>query len=157
MAKLTAEDFALREREVELETKELNLEVLRDNVKHIRARQERQQMSHAQVESALKEFVESQERGFLQCNHRKGGKNLEGARGRGTDDKYAIIRHQLPIGDLAVICTRCHKVWLPTVLCLLLGIKADPEAYRQACEWPTDNEDSGSALFVPIKGGKEVK
>ena len=108
-------------------------------------------MSHEQVESALTDFREQQERGFSACNHKKGGKNLEGARGRGLDDKYAIIRHQLPIGDLAVICTKCRKIWLPAELAGRMGMEPDEKGYREARSWPTDNEDSGSSLFVVVR------
>lgn len=152
MGKLSGEELTLREREVELETKELNLEVLRDQVKKLRERQAAQRMSHQQVEDAIQDFREQQERGYDGCNHKKGGKNLEGARGRGLDDKYAIIRHQLPVGDLAIICTKCRKMWLPSALALRMGVEPDAEGYKIACGWPTDNEDSGSSLFVVVRG-----
>src|ERR1035437_671770 len=86
----------LEDRELAVERKRLEIEIMRDQVAKIHAKRDQQKLSHAQVEDSLRDFQEQQERGFLECNHRKGGKNLEGARGRGTDDKYAIIRHQLP-------------------------------------------------------------
>lgn len=154
MAKMSGEDLTLREREVALEKEELELELLRENVKKLREKQAAQRMSHKQVEDALADFRIQQERGFAGCNHRKGGKNLEGARGRGADDKYAIIRHQLPIGDLAIICTKCRKVWLPPELAERMGLAPDPEGYKEALNFTTDNEDSGSSLFVAVRRQK---
>lgn len=146
----------LKRKALQAEREELELEVLRDQVAKLHAQKEQKKMSHAQVETALQDFQVQQERGFAECNHRKGGKNLEGARGRGTDDKYAVIRHQLPFGQWMVLCTRCHKVWLPPDIAERMGRKPDPDGYKEALEWNTDNEPSGSSLFIVI-GGKEIQ
>lgn len=150
------EQLSLEERKAELEFKQLQIKLMKHQLAEIESKEKQKQLSHEQVESGLKDFQAQQERGFAECNHRKGGKNLEGARGRGTDDKYAIIRHQLPFGQWMVLCTRCHKVWLPPEIAERMGQKPDSEAYKAAMEWNTDNEPSGSSLFIVV-GGKEIQ
>jgi hypothetical protein len=120
-----------------LEKEQLELEVLRENVRKMKESRDRRAASHTQVEADLADFQRNQEMGFKQCNHHKGGKDIEGIRGNGTDSQYSIVRHQLPLGDWMIICLRCHKQWL----------KGDPE-YREALRWPTDNSPSGSCLFT---------
>lgn len=104
---------------------------------------------------------EGGEKKIAGCNHKKGGKGLEGFRGRGDGKAggYAVIQHMFPNGDIGVFCQRCPKIWLPPVFPnreeltkeeFELANKAydkDHAAWRWALALPTDNEMSTSGLF----------
>jgi|SRR5208337_613687 len=94
------------------------------------------------------------------CNHKKGGKGLEGFRGQGQDQHYAVIKHMFPNSDIGVFCLRCPKIWLPPVLpkrndfateseykLAMQAYEKDVAEYRWAVMLPTDNEMSTSGLF----------
>jgi hypothetical protein len=104
--------------------------------------------------------VEAGARKMANCNHKKGGKGLEGFRGGGQDQHYAVIKHMFPNSDVGIFCLRCPKIWLPPVLPKRDDHNTEPEYklamqayekdladYRWALMLPTDNEMSTSGLF----------
>ncbi len=108
----------------------------------------------------LRANVEAGERKIANCNHKKGGKGLEGYRGGGQDQHYAVIKHMFPNSDIAVLCLRCPKIWLPPVppkrndflteadyKLAKAGYDKELAEYRWAVMLPTDNEMSTSGLF----------
>ena len=90
------------------------------------------------------------------CWHKKGGKGVE-MLSRGSDAHYAVVKHQLCHGPIIIICQRCSKVVEPPDT-RLNARKATPEQkaeyrrlYDEYQHWlnlPTDNEMSGTQLFV---------
>ena len=123
----------------------LELELLREQVETMRANRQRKQLSHAQVENELEIGKRNQRNREANCTHRKGGMGLEGVHGKGNDPQYAVVKHQLPLGDWFIVCQRCGKEWR----------KSDPDnggkptkGYDDALAFPTDNQPSGSSLFT---------
>jgi hypothetical protein len=51
---------------------------------------------------------------IIACPHKKGGMDLSGYR-EGTDEQYAVIRHQFPNSDYMIQCQRCANVVIPPV------------------------------------------
>lgn len=90
------------------------------------------------------------------CYHKKGGKGVA-MLFQGNDANYAVIKHTLSHGPLIVVCQRCSKIWEPpdTALNARGASKEDKAEYRRqydeyyrAVNLPTDNEPSGTQLFV---------
>jgi hypothetical protein len=88
------------------------------------------------------------------CWHKKGGKGVS-MLSQGNDHNYAVIKHQLCHGPIIVVCQRCTKLWEPP-LKPARGASAEDKAkyredlaeYNRALNLPTDNEQSGTQLFV---------
>lgn len=119
-----------------LEKERLELEQLREQVAKMKDERARKVQSHEQIERDLTDFANRQKQAQEYCNHRKGGRGIEGLQGRGSDANYAIVHHRLPFGDIAVMCLRCQKIWR----------QGDP-GYKDALQFPTDNEMSEAAQF----------
>lgn len=138
---------------IELEFKRLQVELMQEQIndrRDVKARLE------ADRERAVKDFRKSaQELAHRQriCQHRKGGKNNNFAKGNSAD--YSIVQNTYPDGRICISCTRCGKeVWRPDVSLR----KQDPKAYQeQWTEWqkwsslPTDNTPSGSKIFEIVR------
>jgi hypothetical protein len=136
---------------LEQEREELELELLREQVSTMKSKrqqriEERQRMAET---FAANERNEAARRAV--CRHRKGGKNKEGFL-NGSDNFYSVIHHTYPTGQLVVMCTRCQNEWKKPPLELR---KSDPKEYRRLMEeyqtalnWPTDNEPSGTQIFM---------
>jgi hypothetical protein len=140
-ADVTAELAAL-----ELEEKQLDLEIKRETVSKIRSqRMAKQDEARAKL-LATKQFLAQRKANQDNCNHRKGGIGAEAVmRGQGTDAMYAVIKHKLPCNRYFVLCQRCGKEWHPAQP--LFGIKAT-EGYEEAIRFPSDNTPSGSSTFM---------
>jgi hypothetical protein len=136
MAKSTQEQLD----ELRLEREKLELEDLRDRVGRLRAEQQKKSTSHAQVEAALADYQRNQKLRQDKCSHRKGGRGYEGIVNGGQDSMYSIIKHRMPFGDIAVLCTRCQKIWR----------KGETE-HKMAVSLPTDNEMSESSQFALVQ------
>ncbi len=76
---------------------------------------------------------------------------------RGNDHNYAVVKHQLCHGPIIIICQRCSKVVEPPPLELntkkaTAEQKAEYRRLYEEYQWwlnlPTDNEMSGTQLFV---------
>jgi hypothetical protein len=65
-----------------------------------------------------------------QCPHKKGGMDLAGYR-EGTDEQFAVFRHQFPNGDYMIQCQRCSNVVLPPVEPIRVADLAEAEPYER--------------------------
>jgi hypothetical protein len=88
------------------------------------------------------------------CWHKKGGKGVT-MLSQGNDHNFAVVKHQLCHGPIIVVCQRCSKLWEPP-LKPAKGASAEERTkyredlaeYHRALNLPTDNEQSGTQLFV---------
>lgn len=88
------------------------------------------------------------------CWHKKGGKGVS-MLSQGNDANFAVIKHQLCHGPIIVVCQRCTKVWEPPVKPARGASEKERTKYREdlteynrALNLPTDNEQSGTQIFV---------
>lgn len=133
----------------------LQLEETRERVHELRARRESKARRVASRNNDINRALARQKAQHEACWHKKGGKGVE-MLSRGTDNYYAVVKHQLAHGPIIVICQRCGKVWEPPPV-ELNRRKATPEDkaeyrrlytdYVKAVEFPTDNLMSGTQLF----------
>jgi hypothetical protein len=143
-------------RKINDELEQLQLEETRERVQQIRSKRATRQR---RMESRERSFTEQRRREAISqagCVHRKGGKGVEG-RYQGNDTNYAVIKHTLCHGPTLVICQRCFKIWSPPPpeLNSRKASSEEKKLYRQlyeqyvaALNFPTDNEPSGTQLFV---------
>lgn len=163
MAKKEGDEAISKElQELELEERKLRLEDLRNRVEAERARRETilraSKMQQDELDKANKAIIAGQKT----CKHRKGGKGLEGI-SNGNDSNHSVIKHVHACGEIQVMCTRCNKEWWPPLS--TWQQTHDPEAfaaaqkssvelarqheeYKRAVDMPTDNETSGTQLFI---------
>lgn len=126
---------------LELEEKQLQLELMRENVRKIKQQKENAAVQQASIEHAVEESRRLEKQRQAACNHHQGGIGLEGYTGKGHDSKYAVNKHTYPDGKTVVMCNRCLKEWRP----------GDP-GYAEALTWQTDNTPSSSVTFnIPAK------
>lgn len=155
LRKLQLEEQRLRNRQLAREVQKLEMEE-----QNVNARAK----GNARVLAANEQAAEGRIAG---CNHKKGGKGLEGFKGRGQDQNYAVIKHLFPNNDVGVFCLRCPKIWLPPIKprredfdtqkefeFAVKKYAADEAEYRMAVAFPTDNEMSTSGTF---QGGNFAK
>lgn len=140
---------------VTAELESLQLEELKDRVEQIRNHRESKRRRVTSRDSDLKAALRRQAASQEACWHKKGGKGVE-MLSRGTDNFYAVIKHQLCHGPIIVLCQRCSKVWEPPPVELnRRGATPEQKAeykrlyveYVKALEFPTDNLMSGTQLF----------
>lgn len=136
---------------LELEEKRLRVESLRFTVENERARREQILRAHKMQQESLDQALKAVQAEQAFCKHKKGGKNLEGVL-NGNDTNYSVQKHTYPWGELTVICTRCGKEWRKPSEALKAS---DPKEWRrqnteylEAVNFPTDNEPSGTQIFV---------
>lgn len=136
---------------IELQMKRVQLELQTEQLAQLlQAKESRREKLAAQC----RDIAENERQRVVReanCKHKKGGRNKAGL-DRGTDSNYAVIQHTMPVGEVIVICQRCGAIWGNPPIALK---RSDPEAYqiaarnyRRALEWPTDNEPSGTQLFL---------
>jgi hypothetical protein len=150
MAPRKPEPEVLEDDQVELEFKKLQIAALRiqigDHTKKI------DQMK-ADCAQRVKDQI-ALERMRVQrkrvCQHRKGGRNNNFAKGNAAD--YSLATNTLPDGTIAVFCTRCQSDWVKPSQALR---RSDPEAYalqlaefNKMASMPTDNSPSGSQIYL---------
>lgn len=136
------------------ELENLQLDEAREAAEQRRQTRLGRQNKAAAIELSLRRDRANQARIQAACQHRKGGKG-SAQMYMGNDPNYAVITHTLSHGPVIVVCQRCGKVWEPPAP---LPKKATPEQkatyreeiaeYRRAVNFPTDNEPSGTSLFV---------
>jgi hypothetical protein len=140
---------------VSAELEGLQLEEMRERVAQMRQHRESKVRRVAARDSDIKRALRRQADSQAGCWHKKGGKGVENL-SRGTDNYYAVVKHQLAHGPIIVICQRCWKVWEPPPPELnKRGASAEDKAeykrlyyeYVKAVEFPTDNLMSGTQLF----------
>lgn len=138
------------------ELEQLQLEETRDRVTEMRHRRESLRRRAEARDTDLKDSAARQKAIQDACWHKKGGKGVT-MLFQGNDHNYAVVKHTLSHGPLLVICQRCSKVWEPpnTALNTRASSKEDKALYKKlydeyqwAVNLPTDNEPSGTQLFV---------
>lgn len=150
----------MAEKNVMTELEELNLVEARFRVDHLRSAQAIRKVRSASVERSLRAEMQRESSIQASCRHRKGGKGVE-MMYQGNDSNYAVIKHIYPHGPMHVYCQRCGKEWKPpdTALNRRGASVEDRREYKrlyneylEACNFPTDNETSGSQLFMVTRG-----
>jgi hypothetical protein len=136
---------------LEAEREELELELLREQVSTMKARREQRIVERARMAQVFKANEQNEKMRRAVCRHHKGGKGSQGFL-NGNDKDYSVIKHTYPTGELVVMCTRCQNEWRKPPLELR---KEDPKEYRRlmqeyqdAVNFPTDNEPSGTQIFL---------
>lgn len=144
----TTESLKAQLRALQDEEAALDLEIKREKVAKIRSdRQAKQDVARSNMD-AIRAMMDQRTRLQKSCTHRKGGRG-HGAvlNGQGTDTQFAVIRHMLPSGRLMILCQRCGQE----------EYSRDPivgtpqtEQFQRFSEFPTDNQTSGSSLFLRV-------
>ena len=133
------------------ELEELQLEETRERVDDMRRVRAAKQARTASRQRDIESANAIQRARVAGCWHKKGGKGVE-MLSHGNDANYAVIKHTLSHGPLIVVCQRCTNVWEQPPIELR---KSNPAEYKRlydeyiwAVNLPTDNEASGTQLFV---------
>jgi hypothetical protein len=131
---------------LELEEKQLDLEIKRESVSKIRAqRAAKLDEARAKIQSVM-QFLATRRANQESCNHRKGGQGHQAViRGEGTDANHCVIKHKMPNGKFQIFCQRCGREWIAPFP--KLGIEGSPD-YLWALQLPSDNTPSGSSTFL---------
>jgi hypothetical protein len=137
------------------ELEQLQLEETRERVADMRGRRKSQTQRAESIELSLRRDAAMQKMKEAGCWHKKGGKGVENL-AHGNDANHAIIKHTLSHGPTIVICQRCFGVWEPPAPLDRSTATAEQKAeykrawteYQWALNLPTDNEPSGTQLFL---------
>jgi hypothetical protein len=138
------------------ELAELQLEETRFRVTELRGIRSMREIRKASIEQSLTAQAQRQAAIEALCWHKKGGKGTESLL-RGNDSNFAVVKHTQALGDMIVICQRCGKLWeKPPVSLVARGASSEDRKlyarllaeYTQAVNFPTDNQPSGSQLFI---------
>lgn len=128
----------------------LDLELKREKVAKIRAERENKLTEMREKTKAILDLINQRKRLQQNCNHRKGGRGAGAVlNGQGMDSMYAIIRHVCPSGRLMILCQRCGQEEYSRDP--LTG-EAQTSQFDRFSNFPTDNQTSGSSLFIAARG-----
>jgi hypothetical protein len=142
----------------------LQLEEMQFNVDKMRSTKQTRQKRRASIERSLKAQMQRETTIQARCWHKKGGKGVE-MMYQGSDALYAVIKNILPTGTMQVFCQRCGRMWAPPPAELnRRGASIEDKRlyarlykeYQDAVNYPTDNETSGSQLFLITHGNPEA-
>lgn len=114
----------------------LELELLEHQINELQGNKARKKIAHEQVEHDLADAKTREKVRQDRCNHRKGGRDLDGIHGNGNSADYSVIKHRFANGDIHVFCQRCIKHWEPGT-----------PGYAEAVALPTDNTMSEAVQF----------
>jgi hypothetical protein len=132
--------------ELELEEKQLDLEIKRETVAKIRSQRAAKLEEARSKLLATRQFLAQRKAVQDNCRHRKGGIGAEAVmRGEGTSAMYCVAKHKKPNGRWMVMCMRCGAEWHQGYELLN---EAETPGFREAIQWPTDNSPSGSSTFL---------
>jgi hypothetical protein len=136
------------------ELEALELEERRFRVGQLRSEQAARKMRATTTENTLRNEAIKDRTESAGCSHRKGGKGME-MWFQGNDQNYAVVKHVLSHGPMIIVCQRCPKVWREPKP---LKRNATPieraahakelQEYLWAANLPTDNQTSGTALYM---------
>lgn len=142
------------------ELESLQLEEARYRVANLQSIQSIRKRKRESFERSIRADAEREAYKQSRCVHKKGGKGVE-MMYQGNDHNYAVIKHIYAHGEMRVYCLRCGKEWKPPNPALQ-GKGATVEdrreyarlykEYQEAVNFPTDNETSGSQLFMVVRG-----
>lgn len=137
-------------KKVQLQMAKLQLEDLTTRVEQERSRRANILRARDAQQASLEQTNRDIKASQSLCKHHKGGTDEDGVL-NGDSNKYSVIKHMFPWGEVNVICTRCGKTWAPPTRDLA---RTDKKAYdkqlaefREAYAFPTDNKPSGSQMF----------
>ena len=143
-----------------LDIKKLKRELEKDALAQMQARNDRE----SQGRTFSQDDATDKYRWSI-CTHRKGGvvssRDMRALTTGGSEDQYAVIKHQMINGDIWVRCLRCGKTWSPPVesnfyfragkvVAPVDGVfdkdkfKQSHDEYMRAVQFPTRNSMSGS-------------
>lgn len=141
----------------------LQLEEMQYNVEKMRSHKQLRIVRQKSIERSLNAEMQRETTIQARCWHKKGGKGVE-MMYQGSDALYAVIKNIFPTGVLKVFCQRCGKKWEPPNPALnRRGASVEDrrlyarlyKEYQEAVNYPTDNETSGSQLFLITQGQPE--
>lgn len=141
------------------ELEELQLEETRERVREMRLNKASRAARAQRRTEDLTDARRQQEAIQANCWHKKGGKGVAMLH-HGNDANFAVVKHVLCHGPMIVICQRCFKLWEPpdTALNARKASAEDKALYKKlwtdyqwAVNLPTDNETSGTQMFVITK------
>lgn len=137
---------------LELEQKQLQLEIMRDQVAAIKSKKAAIAEQNRIKIMSTQQFLAQRKATQEHCNHRKGGANAQAViQGEGDSDKYAVVKHKLPNNRWWVICQRCLKEWHPANPWNIEGGELQPlpatPGWEEAIRFNTDNTPSESSIF----------
>lgn len=148
---MTAAEVDQQHSQVDLEMKKLQLELMQEQVQTMNQQKETRRMKLAKQQRELEANARIKDAREAGCKHKKGGRNKEGL-DKGNASDYSVIHNIYPWGAEQVMCQRCGATWDEPAIELR---ETDPEKYfellhlyRIAMDWPTDNETSGTQLFL---------
>ena len=135
----------------------LQLEELLEAAQSRAARKEAGRLRQSEINESIKLFEKNQALIQSACRHRKGGKGVDNIY-NGSDSNYAIIKHTFASGRRCVVCIRCRKyVEEPDPPTPKMTKEQRNEWAKRRAEFeqwwalPTDNEESGTRLFLITK------
>jgi hypothetical protein len=139
------------------ELEQLQLEEARERVIRIRGDRASRKRRLESNEMSLRREAAVEEAQKQNCWHKKGGKSDNLA--HGNDANYSVVKHVLSHGGTIVICQRCSATWRPPEPISRknatpeerLAYKTAWDEYQWALNLPTDNEPSGTQIFMVIK------
>jgi hypothetical protein len=146
----------LDRKQITEELEQLQLEETRERVEEMRRVRAAKTHRAARRNQDILDGRAQQQAIQANCRHKKGGKGIS-MLSHGNDANYAVVKHTLCHGPLIVLCQRCSKVWEPPDPALNAkgATKEDKALYRKlydeyqaAVNFPTDNEASGTQMFV---------
>ena len=146
---VTTEDLTAEQKRLDIELKKLELEErLETQTKRKNKRLELKREFDAKMR-AIAVALAQREMAQRRCNHKKGGLGVEAViNGQGTDENYALLKHQLSDKTWFVQCQRCGAEWRPAN-----RFTGESETviggftYRDALKARTDNSPSKSCVF----------
>ena len=136
---------------VSREERELDLEIKKEKVREIRAKQEASRDKVKTQRIAIEQFLIQRKLRQGSCNHRKGGTGAQAVlQGKGQSVMYCVIKHKLPVGKYFVLCQRCGKEWHPALTALENAgtPQKATRGYFEALQYPTNNSESGASTFL---------
>lgn len=147
---------ALDRDKITADLEQLQLEETQERVFEMRQRKESGRRRMAARQADVSNMLARRKAIEDDCWHKKGGKGVA-MLARGNDHNYAVVKHQLCHGPIIVVCQRCgKKVEPPDPALNTRKATAEQKAeykrlYEEYTIWlnlPTDNEMSGTQLFV---------
>jgi hypothetical protein len=160
-AKPKADSRAEKDRQAKVdELRDLQIEEAHERLRTKRTRKIDREAKQKAMQDQLAANNVQREAQASACTHRKGGKvGLSGgmqALTAGNSENYSVVKHTLPAGEIIVICQRCPKEWHKPDAALAKDrdaevraqYKLDMAEYLQALRFPTDNEPSGTQMFL---------
>lgn len=154
ISEMSLEEIEKENAALELKMKRLNYEDLTYRLEQERGRRAHMALVHQNQQRSMDDFNREVILRQSWCKHKKGGKNQGGIL-NGNDSDYSVWHFQYPWGEIAVLCTRCGIEYRPSGPVMDALKLSDPaefkrrlEKYKEALNWPTDNEPGGSQIFM---------